>query len=288
MVNHLVKWVLYIFAGICVLCISTLLIFSLIDRRVPVNESTKTCLVTGVSSGIGTELAREIIHRGWTVIGVARREEKLKDLAHELGNNFIPYVCDVSSFESVGRVSEDIKAKGLKPTLFFLNAGTSGREDMKKVSMAEHQKRFATNYFGVIAWVDVWLPLVKQWGGGTFVATSSIAALFSPSGAAAYGASKVALIHCFRTLQLQYLNDNIGFSVVLPGVVDTAMGAPVGKVPFVHRADDEARQIITSVFKGKKYVELSFFWSTFSRFMRLLPDQFTMKIFSGLMRLFCK
>jgi len=197
-------------------------------------------------------------------------------------------VCDVTNFDAVSRVSNNIKAKGLRPTLFFLNAGTSGREEMGTVSIVDHQKRFATNYFGVIAWVDQWVPMVKQWGGGTFVATASIAALFSPPWAAAYGASKAALIHCFRTLQLRYINENIGFDVVLPGVVDTAMGAPVGAVPFVHRADDEARDIIRAVFEGKKYIELSFFWSTFSRFMRMLPDQFAMKVFTGFMSLFFK
>lgn len=280
------KWLLYVSLSFSLAVLITFLVFSLIDRRIPINQATKTCLVTGASSGIGREIVREMVKKGWTVIGVARHEEKLKELARELGSKFIFYVCDVSNFDVVSRVSDDIKAKDFRPTLFFLNAGTSGREEMSTVSIADHQKRFATNYFGVIAWVDQWLPMVKQCGGGTFVATASIAALFSPPWAAAYGASKAALIHCFRTLQLRYINDNIGFDVVLPGVVDTAMGAPVRAVPFVHRADDEARDIIRAVFEGKKYVELSFFWSTFSRFMRLLPDQFAMKVFTGFMRLF--
>jgi hypothetical protein len=89
-------------------------------------------------------------------------------------------------------------------------------------------------------------------------------------------------------LQLHHLNDNIGFDVVLPGAIDTAMGAPVGTLPCVHRADDEARYIIDKVFQGKKQIEPSWFWATASRLSCLLPDQFKMKALTGFLDLFSK
>ena len=82
---------------------------------------------------------------------------------------------------------------------------------------------FATNYFGTIAWVEEWLLSVKQLGSGTFVATSSVVALLAIPGSDAYAASKIALVHCFDLFNRQYLHDNIGFSVVLPGPTDTEM-----------------------------------------------------------------
>src|SRR5437660_5825759 len=95
------------------------------DRFAPINTATKTCLITGASSGIGKHLAIEMVKRGWKVIGVARRAELLDRLAQDLGDAmFTPFVCDVGDVEQIHTVSETIRAQGLQPTLFFLNAGT--------------------------------------------------------------------------------------------------------------------------------------------------------------------
>lgn len=59
----------------------------------------KTALVTGASSGIGREIARDLSARGFRVILSARREERLRDLAEELGDNTRVIVCDVSDRE---------------------------------------------------------------------------------------------------------------------------------------------------------------------------------------------
>ena len=59
----------------------------------------KTALVTGASSGIGREIARDLSARGFRVILSARREERLRELAEELGDNTRVIVCDVSDRE---------------------------------------------------------------------------------------------------------------------------------------------------------------------------------------------
>ena len=53
-------------------------------------------LVTGASSGIGEALSRELVKRGWSVIGLARSLDKLTNIQNELGSAFTPVVCDVS------------------------------------------------------------------------------------------------------------------------------------------------------------------------------------------------
>lgn len=275
-----------------VLVLGSILIMRHIDKFAPINTATKTCLVTGASSGIGLELSREMVKRGWRVIGIARRENKLKELERELSTNkfgtndfgsqaFIPFVCDVGNQEQIHNVSEKIKAMGLKPTLFFLNAGTGELENKWEFSTAIHQQTFATNYFGTIAWIEEWLSSVKQFGGGTFVATSSIAALMATPGTAAYATSKIALVHCFDSLRRQYLHDNIGFITVLPGPTDTEMlkGAGVKNMPFIHKPDEEAKYIIDQVFAGKKRIEPSWFYSCVLRILNWLPDKIALKLF---------
>ncbi|MFA6263269.1 MAG: SDR family oxidoreductase [Candidatus Babeliales bacterium] len=274
------KWFAYVFTGASALLLSTLVIFSLFNKSVPINQSTKTCLITGASSGIGREVAREMINRGWKVIGIARREEILKEVAHEFGEAFIPYVCDVSIPEQVATVSEAIKKQGLQPTLFFLNAGTGYADGKFQPLLNNHRQIFDTNYFGVIAWVDAWLNGVTTYGGGTFVATSSVNALFAGPGAGGYGASKSALNACFKALRLQYLNDNIGFILVLPGPVATEMLKAPRPMPFTHQATDEARYIVDQVFKGAQHIEPSWFYSCLLRKLNWLPDTLVLKIVS--------
>ena len=69
----------------------------------------KTALVTGASSGIGREIARDLSARGFRVIISARREERLRELAKELGDNTRVIVCDVSDREECLRLYEETK-----------------------------------------------------------------------------------------------------------------------------------------------------------------------------------
>ena len=263
--------ILIIVAVIVSIFASAHLFFNYLDR-LSINQTTKTCLVTGASSGIGAEISREMINRGWKVVGVARRSALLNELQQKLGaDNFIPYICDVSDFNAVHVASADMKVKGLRPTLFFLNAGTGNPETKYKPLLNIHKQTFDTNYFGVVAWVDEWLNEVNQWGGGTFVAISSIASIFGT--AAGYCASKAAVNACFKALRLQYLNDNIGFSIVLPGPVQTDMLKVDKPLSFTHSADDEARYIVQQVFDGKKQIEPSLFYSCLVRILNWLPDR---------------
>ncbi|MFC1845726.1 SDR family NAD(P)-dependent oxidoreductase [Candidatus Dependentiae bacterium] len=288
-ITSLIKLPFYFFAGTITLIYGIFFAFSLIDQHTPINEATKTCLVTGASSGIGREISIEMIKRGWKVIGVARRTKLLENLQKQCGaNRFIPCTCDVSDFDQVHQKSNEIKTKGLKPTLFFLNAGIRlyNRISKKKnnVLLAEYQKTFAVNYFGVIAWIEEWLPFVKKLGGGTFVATASVASIIDPGGAS-YGPSKAALMNSFRSLHLLHSNDKVAFSTILCGPVNTAMGKGSKNFPFIHEPNDEAQYIIGQIFKGKKQIEPSWFYSNFMRFMHQLPDPFVLKAFSAFVKL---
>lgn len=249
-----------------------------LDSIPSINESTKTCLITGASSGIGLEITRDMIKRGWQVIGVARRENTLKTIAQELGSSFIPFVCDVSNPAQVHATSEEIKAAQLKPTLFFLNAGTGDTETPFQQLLDLHQRTFATNYFGVISWIDEWLPAVKTFGGGTFVGTSSMASFFSGPGAAGYSASKAALNEAFRSLRLQYRHENIGFAIVLPGPVKTEMIKSKKELPMMQAPEETAAYIVEQVFRQKKQIEPSWFYSCVMRILAWLPDTITEKI----------
>ncbi len=257
-------------ATIVFIFIASYVFLDRIDRQ-PINMATKTCLVTGASSGIGAAIAHEMVERGWKVIGVARRKDKLQELEHELGAEaFVSCACDVSDPEQIHEASETIKALGLQPTLFFLNAGTGAGDSMYQPMVSKHHQTFDTNYFGAIAWVDEWVNEVKSYGGGTFVATSSVMAIYG--NAPGYCASKAALRAAFDALRLQYFYEDIGFAVVMPGPVATDMLKTPKPLPFTHEPEDEAQCIVESVLAGKKQIEPSWLYATALRVMSLLPD----------------
>ena len=248
------------------------------------NQTKQTCLITGASSGIGEALTREMISKGWLVIGAARSADNLNALAKELGENFIAYPCDVAREESVRNVSNTLKEKNYAPTLFFLNAGIAGDnalEDPLKIELQHHHKVMAINYFGVLSWVHEWAdPQTHR--DTTFVVTSSVNAFFAPPGGAAYAASKAAIAKAFESLQLCYINTKVRFSIVYPGPIATK--GLKGKVPFVWSADKLAKYMVHQTLKGKRRIEPSLFYSIITRLLNWLPKKQVARILKQLMR----
>ena len=89
----------------------------------------KTALVTGASSGIGREIARDLSARGFRVILSARREERLRELAEELGDNTRVVVCDVSDREECLRLYEETKSEKISVLVNCAEPGAVGSCD---------------------------------------------------------------------------------------------------------------------------------------------------------------
>ena len=265
---------LTILTALVIIVAGYITISNLIPPKTSINKATKTCVVTGASSGIGLEISKEMIKKGWKVIGIARRWNLLNKHKKDLGGkSFIPYMCDVDDPDQVYIISEEIKYQGHKPTLFFLNAGTGFPENKWEISTELHRKIFDTNYFGVLTWIEQWLKPIRKLGGGTFVVTSSLISLFAMPESASYFASKAAINSCFQSFRRQYYNDNIGFSVVLPGPVETDMlKGNLRKLPFKQKPETTAKYIVDKVLLGKEQIEPSWFYSIVVRVANLLPE----------------
>jgi len=245
-----------------------------------VTKTNKICLITGASSGIGKYIAYEMVHRGWQVIAIARSKHKLDELGEFLGkDHLIPMVCDISKFNQVQEVSTVIKNKNLHPTLFFLNAGDGDEENNKGLDWDLHKRIFDVNYFGAISWVSQWIASLKEKDGGIFVATSSIQSSRGMPGAAAYGASKSALNHCFESLDTMYYKDNIRFFLVYPGPVDTAMLKTDNPLPCTWKPKKAAKYIVRKVLKGSEKIKFPLFWVILMRIITLLPNKLYIRIF---------
>ncbi len=120
-------------------------------------------------------------------------------------------------------------------------------------------------------WVDQWLPNMKENGGGRFVGTSSLQSLVSAPGGAAYGSSKTALNYSFKALDAMYYKDNIRFSLIYPGPVDTAMLKTDKPLPFTWRPDKAGRYIVKKTLKGANKIQFPIPWVLLTNIGRCLP-----------------
>jgi short-subunit dehydrogenase len=91
----------------------------------PPPSPDSTCVVTGASSGIGAEFARELTRRGYGVTLVARREDRLRELAAELGDGADVHACDVTDPNARQGLAQSLAARGTHVSVLVNNAGFS-------------------------------------------------------------------------------------------------------------------------------------------------------------------
>jgi NAD(P)-dependent dehydrogenase (short-subunit alcohol dehydrogenase family) len=206
-------------------------------------------LITGASSGIGEAIARVLVARGDSVYGLARGKDELDRIAGELGERFLPFKCDVTDEKQVANVCGELPEL---PDVAILNAGIPIMEMPGTVSLEDHQKLFAVNYFGAVAIIDALMPAFVKRKSGTFVGMSSLAAYRGLPNGALYSASKAALSAAMESMRLTHHRTGVEFLVVHPGFVNT----PINQIhdrpmPFLWSPEKAAKHIVKRIDAGK-------------------------------------
>lgn len=243
--------------------------------------------VTGVSSGIGRELARQLVQDGHEVWGVARRQELLENLAKELaGKKFTHVVCDITKPEGVQAVIKQMAESNFLPEVAVLNAGIYLPDIERSYNHHQAKEVYRTNLDGALVWVEKFLPGLLQKQYGQFIAISSLSAFHPDPESSSYSASKAALAMAFRSFRLRYDNSGIKFKTVHFGPVDTLV------IPrFVH--SKKGRWVISAERAAKfirKVMRLEageYYYPATSWLLRLasfLPDRFFHKLTSSFRR----
>jgi len=234
----------------------------------------KTALVTGASYGLGEALTKELLSMGWQVVGVARSKEKLASMQQAC---FIPIVCDVADEERVVEVSKELQMQGINPTLFFLNAATTGQDAIEDhLDLKKHKEMFAVNYFGVLSWIAFW----QKEAGKTFVVTSSVNVHFCPPEVIAYSASKAAISKAFEGLAVT--NQDNHFMVVYAGPIETAGLKTPKKLPLTQDPAKLAKKMIQAALQKKERLEPSLVYSLVTRALHALPSRWSANLLEKL------
>jgi short-subunit dehydrogenase len=176
-------------------------------------------VITGASSGIGAALARALTGRGWLCVLLARREERLRPLAEELGGEY--EVCDVSDRDAVEAVSARVRERHPQVKLLVNNAGISARADFLSGDSERIEQVMRTNYLGSVWCLRAFLPALEAARPSDVVNIVSVAGTvaFPPSGP--YSASKHAQLAFSRAVSASLRGRGISVHTVNPGFVET-------------------------------------------------------------------
>ncbi|GBL41491.1 uncharacterized oxidoreductase YqjQ [Nitrosarchaeum sp.] len=184
----------------------------------------KVVLITGASSGIGKEAAIQFAKKGSKVILVARRKQKLEQIANDLKKSNIPTLiceCDVSDKLQVEKMSKLVLEKYGSIDILVNNAGFAIYGSVFDLTTEEIESQMATNYFGMIYCIKNFLPSMLEKKSGHIVNVASVAASFGLPGIASYCASKFAMLGFSEGLKHELKGTGIGITVVSPIMVRT-------------------------------------------------------------------
>ena len=214
-------------------------------------------LVTGASSGIGAATARRLSREpAARLVLVARRQERLDELAAELGGATVVAV-DVTAPEAPQQIRDIVEREHGRLDLLVNNAGASWRGQFADVGWANLERHMKLNFEAPAKLTEALLPLLRRTADTAtrrvaIVNVASTAARVSRPNAGAYSASKFALVGWSDALHNEEAPHGVHVGVVLPGFIRTE-GFPANEIPRWIVSDPElVAEAIVEVGPGGK------------------------------------
>jgi short-subunit dehydrogenase len=227
----------------------------------PAPEPNATVVVTGASSGIGAELARELSRRGHHVTLVARRRERLEQLAGELSDADVR-PADLASEDSRAELLGALRQTGRFVAGLCNNAGFGTFGKLWELDAAREREEVRLN---VVALHDLTLevvPKMVQRGTGAILNVGSVAGSQPLPGNATYAATKAFVNSFSEAVHTELRGTGVSCTVLMPGPVRTefmdAVDAPEieARAPafFWESPQDVARKAVDGMARGKRVV----------------------------------
>lgn len=225
-----------------------------------------TVLITGASSGIGAQLAKDYAADGWQVIACGRSLDKLQHLA-DLSEKIIPLAFDVTDHQATWDALGD---SSIRPNLIILNAGTCEYIEQGKVDVALFRRVFDVNLFGVLNCIEALQPKFTE---TTHLAIVGSTASYVPlPRAEAYGSSKAALSYLVNTLKMDLSRDGVTLTLVSPGFVKTPLTDKNDfAMPMRVTTDYASLKIRKGIAKRRSEVHFPPLFSGYLKLLSLLP-----------------
>jgi len=185
-----------------------------------------TVFVTGASSGFGAAIARRFAAAGARVVATARRADRLKDLASDLGSQVLPVTLDVRDRTAVAEVIDGLPAEFAEIDVLVNNAGLAlGLESAQEANLDDWDQMIDTNCKGLTYCTRAILPGMVARGRGHVINLGSVAGTYPYPGGNAYGGTK-AFVHQFSLdLRSDLHGTGVRVTCIEPGMADTEFSA---------------------------------------------------------------
>lgn len=178
----------------------------------------RRAVVTGASSGIGAAAVEALRADGWDVVGVARREDRLRELAQRTGAEVV--VADVTSDADVARLVAEVTAGGPVDAVVNVAGGALGTDPVATADLEKWRRMYELNVLGTFRVVQGLLPALRETEGSIVVITST-AGREPYEGGGGYVAAKFAERVATRTLRLELVGEPVRVIDIAPGMVHT-------------------------------------------------------------------
>jgi NAD(P)-dependent dehydrogenase (short-subunit alcohol dehydrogenase family) len=235
----------------------------------------KIAWLTGASTGIGRAVALRLAADGWRVAASARNAEALATLATEAPPGTIAsYPVDVTDRDACLACAERIERELGPLDLAIFNAGAHRPMPATEFSSATLRALLDINVMGTAHGLEAVLPRLIARKSGRVVIVASMAGYRGLPTAAAYGASKAALINMAEALRPELAMQGVILQVVNPGFVKTPMTAQNRfPMPFLVTAEQAAAAILRGLRSDRFEITFPARFAFLMKLVRLIPDR---------------
>lgn len=223
-----------------------------------------TALVTGASSGIGRALALRLARAGAHVALVARRANRLGQLAAEItaaGGEALALPCDVSDRAQVFEAAQRATERFGRIDLLVNNAGYGHHRRFLDWDLDDMERMMRVNYLGALYWTKALLPKMVERKRGWLVFMASLAGKIGVPEESAYAASKFAMVGLAEALSIEVEDVGVHVLTVCPGTFRTEFfdEEALGRMPPVARRSMQAPDvlvdaIVDALARGKREI----------------------------------
>ena len=241
-------------------------------------------LITGASSGIGLEIAKNFAAKGYNLILTARRRDLLEEIAKDISskNNInVDFISkDLSLKESTQEIFEFCEAKDYSVDILVNNAGYGIKTAFDKTSVEEEEKFIRVLGTSVIMLTKLFIPKMIKNGGGRVMIVSSVAAFAAPSAIQPlYGPIKTFMNRFSDSINVNYKHKGITSTALCPGFTITGFHTASGvqeemdRVPrfLVFSAKRIADEAVDATLSGKSLCVPTFTYKTLVFTLKYLP-----------------
>ena len=214
-------------------------------------------MVTGASSGLGEQFARQLADRGSDLILVARRRERLEALATSLPTRVEVLVADLTDDQDLRAVEARLSSRENPIDLLVNNAGVGAYGAVESLDAEVQDELISLNVVALMRLTRAVLPVLSERRTGGVINVGSLAGELPTPGAAAYGASKALVASYSHALHDELRGSGVHVLLLAPGVTSTEFGRVAGlasgAMPPMLRsdADDVVREALTAFTRGR-------------------------------------